>query len=402
VAPRVIMRCIMSEQPPATPLRILHLEDSLPDHQLATRALVKAGLAGVLTRVDRLDEFARLLQRDESFDVVLADHQLLGFTAVDAWQATADMAHKPPFILLSGAIGERAAVEAIKRGFADYLSKSDLPRLGPVILRAIEVHHTRLAKEKADADLLASEKHLAVFSGHLQRAIEKERAAIAREIHDDVGGALAAIGFDLGWITRHSADEATLEHARQANSMLQQAISASQAIMMNLRPPILDQGLVAALEWLCSGFERRSGIRTALACHAYANVVAPQFARSIELVAYRTAQEALTNIAKHANCKSVKVELSDAGGTLTLEITDNGCGISDVALEKPKSFGLKGLSERARTVGGWLDISTRATPLGLDSPGTAIILSVPLHALEETLDSAFQDSLFLPTEGLQP
>ncbi len=386
------MRCTMSEPLPATPLRILHLEDSLPDHQLATRALVKAGLACVLTRVDKLDAFARLLQGDASFDVVLADHQLLGFTAIDAWQATADIPNKPPFVLLSGAIGERAAVEAIKLGFADYLAKTDLPRLGPVIQRAMEVHHTRLAKEKADADLVASEKRLADFTGHLQRAIEKERAAIAREIHDEVGGALAAIGFDLGWITRHSADEATLDHVRQASGMLQQAMSASQAIMMNLRPPILDQGLVAALEWLCSGFERRSGIRTVLACHAYANVVAAQFTRSIELVAYRTAQEALTNIAKHAQASLVKVELSDAGGTLTLEITDNGCGISDAALNKPKSFGLRGLSERARAVGGWLDISRHT---GTETPGTAIILSVPLDAL----DSRFQDSVFLAAEG---
>lgn len=383
---------------PAPALRILHLEDSLPDHLLATRALAKAGLACQVTRVDKLAQFGRLLQEGDGFDVILADHQLLGFTAVDAWQASAGLVQKPPFILLSGAIGERAAVEAIKLGFADYLSKNDLPRLGPVILRAMEVHHTRMAKAQADADLAASEKRLAEFSGHLQRAIEKERAAIAREIHDEVGGALAAIGFDLGWISRHSADAVTLAHATQANAMLQQAMSAAQSIMMNLRPPILDQGLVAALEWLCSGFEKRSGIRTLVASSAYANSVAPQYTRGVELVAYRTAQEALTNIAKHAQSSQVKVELSDAGGTLTLEITDNGCGISDAARNKPKSFGLKGLSERARAVGGWLDISTRTAATSTAMPGTAIILSVPL----DTLDSAFQDSVFLPAEGLLP
>ena len=404
------MRSTMSDAAPDTspdhPLHILHLEDSLPDHQLATRALAKAGLTCQVRRVDTLDAFVREMRDSPEFDVVLADYQLPGFTAIDAWLATGDLALKPPFILLSGAIGERAAVEAIKLGFADYLSKNDLPRLGPVILRAMESHQTRLAKDKADADLVASENRLADFTGHLQRAIERERAAIAREIHDEVGGALAAVGFDLGWISRNSKDTATLEHAQQANGMLQQAMSASQAIMMNLRPPILDQGLVAALEWLCSSFERRSGIRTLLENQSYVNAVSPKFARGIELVAYRTAQEALTNIAKHANCTLVKVDLSDAGGTLTLEITDNGSGIDDAALKKPKSFGLRGLSERARTVGGWLDISRCATRPEVSSvlgpSGTAIILSVPLNALEDRLDSAFQDSLFLPAEGQLP
>ncbi len=377
-------------QSPAPPLCILHLEDSAPDHQLAARALAKAGLVCTLRRVDSLAEFEQQLQLG-STDLILADYNLQGFTALDAWACLQRQASKPPFVLLSGAIGERAAVEAIKLGVSDYLSKNDLGRLGPVLQRAIEVHQTLLDKQRADAELAASEKRLAEFAAQLQRAIEKERAAIAREIHDEIGGALAAIGFDLAWITRNNQDALTLEHARQAGGMVQQALSASQAIMMNLRPAILDQGLVPALEWLCTGFEKRNGIPTVLSSGSYASLASPGFARGIELTAYRTAQEALTNIAKHAACSRVKVDLSDAGGVLTLEVADNGCGIADAALAKPKSFGLKGLSERARTVGGWLDISSGAG-------GTSIILSVPLDALDSTL----LDSQFAPAEGAIP
>ena len=115
------------------------------------------------------------------------------------------------------------------------------------------------------------------------------------------------------------------------------------------------------------------------------------------MTAYRTAQEALTNIAKHAACSQVKVDISDAGGVLTLEVADNGCGIANAALAKPKSFGLKGLSERARTVGGWLDISSRAGSPDAGG-GTSIILSIPLDALDSTL----LDSQFAPSEGLAP
>jgi signal transduction histidine kinase len=217
-------------------------------------------------------------------------------------------------------------------------------------------------------ELAASEERLARFAEHLQSSIEQERAAIAREIHDDIGGSLAAIQFDLSWIGRHHTDDDTQAHVQAATTMLQHAVGASQRIMMNLRPAILDQGLQAAIEWLAGEFERRTGIRT----QVRAALRQPEIAKNVQLTAYRTAQEALTNISKHARCSEVRVELSDAEGVLTLEVADNGQGIETSERQKPKAFGLKGLQERARTAGGWLDISSRA------GAGTSITLSVPL------------------------
>jgi signal transduction histidine kinase len=137
--------------------------------------------------------------------------------------------------------------------------------------------------------------------------------------------------------------------------------------MMILRPPIVDLGLVAAVEWLTNSFERRTHLPVALRCSSDAIDVS----HDVQLVAYRTAQEALTNVAKHAQARSVDIDLSDQKGVLTLEVTDNGCGLDGEALRKTKSFGLLGLRERAAKVGGWLDISS--------SPrGTSVILSIPL------------------------
>ena len=116
------------------------------------------------------------------------------------------------------------------------------------------------------------------------------------------------------------------------------------------------------------GFERRTGIRTVLR----AGPPRHELPKSVQLTAYRTAQEALTNIAKHARCDLVTIDLTDSGNVLTLEISDNGQGISTSEQGKPKAYGLKGLQERAKSVGGWLDVSTRA------GHGTSIILSVPL------------------------
>lgn len=358
-------------QPAASvrPIRILHLEDSPLDHDLVARTLRRAGLTCDLVRVERLDDLFDTLKTGQ-FDVILADYRLPGFTALDAWQALQGQPGHPPFILLSGAIGEAAAVEAIKLGISDYLLKDDMGKLAHVIQRAMEVQEARLAKERAAAELAASERRLAHFADHLQMTIEQERAAIAREIHDDIGGSLAAIKFDLSWLGRHHSDADAQAHIDSAMTMLQHALGASQRIMLNLRPAILDQGLEAAVDWLAREFERRTGIHTTLhSALRQANVRKP-----IQLTAYRTAQEALTNISKHAECSEVKIDLSDAEGVLTLEIADNGKGIQPAERDKPKSFGLKGLQERARSVGGWLDISSRS------GEGTSITLSIPLAA----------------------
>lgn len=348
-------------------MKILHLEDSDIDHELVVRALKKAGIHFTIARVETLADFLRLTT-EAKFDLILADYRLPGFTALDAWSALPSNDTRPPFILISGTIGEAAAVAAIHQGISDYLHKDDLGRLARVVLKAIEVHHSRVAKNMADRELAASEKRLAEFAGYLQAAIERERAAIAREIHDDIGGSLAAALLDLGWISRHNPNTGTQEHSQAATEMLQHAIGASQRIMMNLRPSILDQGLYAAVQWLANSFERRTGIKTVLhANHEQINASKP-----ILLAAYRTAQEALTNASKYANCSLVQVDLSDAEGVLTVEITDNGKGISEAEMKKPQAFGIRGLHERAKTVGGWLDVSTR------EGVGTSIILSIPL------------------------
>lgn len=358
-------------------LNILHLEDSELDHQLVCRALRKDKLLFQITRVDALDDFSLQLAQ-QSFDVILADYRLPGFTALDAWSLLQASPARLPFILLSGAIGEPAAVAAIQLGISDYLPKDDLHNLARVIGSALEVFKAKAAEARAVSELAASERRLAHFAQHLQTAIENERASIAREIHDDIGGSLAAVRLDLAWIARHGQTDEMREHTATANDMLQHAIGASQRIMMNLRPAILDQGLYPAIQWLAESFQRRSGVRTSLVC----NQPAMQCSKPIQLTAYRTAQEALTNISKYAQCSEVKIDLSDAEGVLTLEISDNGGGISDAALNNPSAFGIRGLKERAKVAGGWLDLSTRP------GRGTTVILTIPLDGDTSTPSEA--------------
>ncbi len=352
-------------------MRILHLEDSAADHALVRLTLRRAGLAHEIRQVETLDDFIACLQQ-RGQDLILADYRLPGFTAVDAWHVAQKQPHQPPFVLLSGAIGEAAAVDAMRLGFADYLLKDDMARLPHVLQRALEVTEARRERERAVADLAESEQRLADLAEHLQTSIEEERAAIAREIHDDIGGALAAVKFDLAWLARHSAGDSQREHCANATEMLQHAMDASQRLMQNLRPPVLDQGLVAAVHWLADSFERR----TRLPVRMSTNREAMELPTALQLVAYRTAQEALTNVHKHAQASRVHIDLSDHEGVLTLEVSDDGRGIAPKMLRKPHSFGLQGLQERARRAGGWLDISSRP------GQGTSVIMSLPLTSTE--------------------
>jgi signal transduction histidine kinase len=357
--------------PPERSLRILHVEDAELDHQLLCVQLERSGLKAEVLRVDTLAQIETAIQQPEPWDAVIADFDLPGLSGLTVLKRLREMKRFIPFLLVSGQIGEDMAVEAVRGGASDYLFKGNLTRLAPALLRAIEAAEARNARFESDQALRQSKQRLHELAGHLQTSIEMERAAIAREIHDDVGGSLTAVKFDLAWIARHAQEDIVRQRTRAALDTVTSALEASQRIMHNLRPAILDQGLVAAVQWMASGFERRTGIQ----CSVQASEEQMQLPPGVPLVAYRAAQEALTNVSKHAQASRVDIELSMQAGVLTLEVNDNGRGIAAEDLAKARSFGIRGLHERAATVGGWVDLSSNSKGNG----GTSVILSVPLE-----------------------
>lgn len=363
----------MTFTPPDRRLRILHLEDSELDHQLMLAHLRRGGVVADVVRVDSEAEFLQAIEPEQNWDVVISDYNLPGFSglvALDLLKASAQML---PFILVSGEIGEDTAVEAMRNGASDYLLKNNLTRLAPALLHAVEAHELLLARQRADRELGESKQRVHELAQHLQTSVEAERAAIAREIHDDVGGSLTALKFDLAWIARHSDSPEVLARVTSALETVSHAIEASQRVMHNLRPAILEQGLIAALQWMASRFEKRTGI----ACEFRSRHENLSLPAGVPLVAYRTAQEALTNVSKHAHASQVHIDLSLAGGVLSLEISDDGRGLNAEDLAKARSFGIRGLHERAGTVGGWVDLSSGPA-------GTTLILSVPLGPEPDT------------------
>lgn len=356
-------------------LRLLHLEDSELDHQLMVAHLRRDGLLADTMRVDSEAAFLQALEADPPWDVVVSDYNLPGFSGLVALDLVKASGKQIPFILVSGEIGEDTAVEAMRNGASDYLLKNNLTRLAPALLHAVETHELLLARQRADRELGESKQRVHELAQHLQVSVEQERAAIAREIHDDVGGSLTALKFDLAWIARHSDSPEVLARVNSALETVSHAIEASQRVMHNLRPAILEQGLIAALQWMASRFEKRTGIT----CEFRSRHEHLSLPPGVPLVAYRTAQEALTNVSKHAQASQVHIDLSLAGGVLSLEVSDNGRGLNQEDLAKARSFGIRGLHERAGTVGGWIDLSS-------GPGGTTLILSVPLEPDTDNMD----------------
>ncbi len=348
-----------------SPIRILVIEDSEPDFALLTATLARQGIVADCTRVEEGESMQRLLATG-GFDAVISDHDLPRFSSGRALELLKASGQVLPFLIVSGTIGEDAAVQAMHAGADDYLTKGSLARLGAALRRALADTQARRERAAAGLALQESERRLRPLSAHLQSAVEDERRAIAREIHDDVGGMLTALRFDLGWIERHGG-EAVGARARQALDTVGQALAASQRIMRNLRPPVLEAGIVPALDWQAAQFRKRTGI----GCRFASSVEKLELDDERATTVYRTVQEALTNVVKHAGATTVSIDLVLRENTLSLEINDNGSGLSDSDLRKPASFGLRGLAERANAAGGWLDVLPARH-------GTTVLLTLPL------------------------
>jgi signal transduction histidine kinase len=284
---------------------------------------------------------------------VISDHQLPAFSSGEALDMVRALPAPPPFIIVSGVLGEEAAVEAMHRGADDFLVKGRLARLGTAVRNAVAAAQARRERAEAEERLQLSQQQLRNLSRRLQTLADEERAAIARELHDEVGGTLTAVRFDLDGLHRHLAPE-PLGRLRRAQDALAQAADAAQRLMHGLRPPSLDAGLLPALQWQVRQFRERHGVEVCFACTGAERALPEPVAMAV----YRTCQEALTNVAKHAGAASVAIDLHFGGAIMSLEVSDDGRGLDAGALHKPGSLGLRGLAERARAAGGSLDVSS--------------------------------------------
>ena len=239
-------------------------------------------------------------------------------------------------------------------------------RLYTVILRDI-------TRRKEYEDMLARQQaELREISARVIEAREDEKTLLARELHDELGQVLTALKIDLAWLReRLPAGDAALD-AKAAHMMglLDRTMTSVRRISADLRPLMLDDlGLQDAVAWLVAEFSKHSGVECRL--DAPPESALENVDRAVAITVYRVLQESLTNIARHARARQAWVILGVSGNWLQLEVEDNGQGIADADLTRPRSLGLKGMRERVLYLGGSVEVGR--APRG----GTRVLVRVP-------------------------
>ncbi|MBL8473084.1 MAG: response regulator [Rhodocyclaceae bacterium] len=224
--------------------------------------------------------------------------------------------------------------------------------------------------KQVEAQLLANRQQLAELSSYLQVAVEEERARIARDIHDELGGILVGLRFEVALLSAKLPPERPdlLERMRRMESMCADAIATVSRVASELRPGILKEfGLQAALESHAEDFSARTGI----ACHMRCVDYDVELTEAASIALFRIFQEALNNTFKHAAASQVEVRFCRENNELLLEIADDGRGVAETDLSKPRSFGLRGMRERVASLGGRFHVERRA------KGGTRISVHLP-------------------------
>jgi PAS domain S-box-containing protein len=229
--------------------------------------------------------------------------------------------------------------------------------------------------KKVEEELRRSREELRNLSAHIQSAREEERGHIAREIHDELGQILSRLKLDLSWLKKRlsQGQEQLIEKTEKMSGLVDTTITAVQRISSELRPGALDYlGLSAAIEWQVNEFMEQTGIECSA---AISNDISVED-KSISTAVFRIVQETLTNVIRHSKATCVNVDLAKKDNALVLEVRDNGTGIDAEKVSSRSSFGLIGMRERARFLGGEINI------LGVPGKGTTVRVSIPLGHTE--------------------
>ena len=230
-------------------------------------------------------------------------------------------------------------------------------------------------RKRIGRELEHSRQRLRSLSAHLEEIREKERAHIARELHDELGQLLTALHMDLVLLTQQIPREQSALQTATASmvQLIDRIMTTLKRIYLDLRPAALDHlGLNAAMFWQAREFQKRTGIP----CEVVIEPEDISLGMGRTLAVFRIFQETLTNVARHAQATRVDCTLTAQDGKIFLTVRDNGRGLSEEQINKPDSFGLLGIRERTHFWGGEIDIS------GMKGRGTTIRVSLPLKDTE--------------------
>jgi signal transduction histidine kinase len=242
---------------------------------------------------------------------------------------------------------------------------------GDMRRRALVATNLRDQKQELEHQVAERTRELTALSTHLQGVSELEKSALSRELHDELGGLLVAARMDLSWLQQRlpTSDPAIEQRFRRIHESLSAGVDLKRRVVEELRPTLLDNmGLFAALRWQFRETCRRAGLK----CTESIPESEPRFNPDAAIGVFRIAQEALTNILKHAEAKTADLSIGIDGETFVLRISDDGKGIPPSRLQTIASHGLATMRHRVTALGGSWDVRSGG------SGGTVLTALIPL------------------------
>lgn len=359
----------------ADKLRALVLEDEPTDAELTLVALREGGIRCLPTLVAGRAAFEAAFAPGR-YDLVIADYSLPDYTGLEALAFVRRTDGLVPFVLVSGALGEERAIDALRAGATDYILKHGLARLAPAVRRALTERSERERHLATSRALELSQERLRFLSRRLLEVQEEERRRLARDLHDDLGQALTALKIQLESLARSGGG--LLPQVEDCVSTTTHALERVRQMSLSLRPLQLDDlGLVAALR---SHLDRQARVGS-LTPHFDASEAPPSVPPDIETACFRVAQEAITNVLRHAGARNLWLRLFIADGRLALSVRDDGEGFDvDTARKRASaggSLGVISMEERVALAGGTFELRAVA------GQGAVLLATFPLTHRED-------------------
>ena len=354
----------------------LRAESALERSEARLRGILDSAMDAIIT----VDEKQHVVLFNAAAETMFGCPRAEALGAPLAWfiperLRTAHAAHVRGFgegTTLSRRMGALRIVTGLRRNGEEFPIDASISQLSgrdgkffTVILRDVS------ERVRAEEALRRSKDELHELASAAHRAREQEKSRIARELHDELGQALTALQMDVAWCRERipaGEDGMRLRLARM-ETLLDTTVAATRRISADLRPLMLDDlGLWPALEWLVENFTQHTGVPCELSVRAELELPDIQ-----ATAVFRTVQESLTNIAKHARASRVGVSIEHEDSTLAIKVSDDGVGFATQDSRKPDSFGLLGLRERAALLGGEAKVTSAP------GRGTQVEMRIPVE-----------------------
>ncbi|HSV54962.1 MAG TPA: PAS domain-containing protein [Burkholderiaceae bacterium] len=258
--------------------------------------------------------------------------------------------------------------EEVRGAVITFVDITERKRAADALHRAKDELELRVAERTGE--LSAAVGQLRELSAYSEKVREDERTRIAREVHDELGSLLVALKMDVNWLDKRLGEQDAREAAaaqdmrermrckcQNMSRLIENAVDNVGRIITDLRPSILDhQGLWAALEWQAQEFVQSAEL--ALQWDMRVDH-APELPEPAAIAVFRIFQEMLSNVGRHAQARQVAIRIAADARQVTISVRDDGCGAAPEAFEAPTAYGVMGMRERARHVGGRIEIESQ-------------------------------------------